>query len=72
MASYVFENKPSVIVVNETWFSKEIHDNEVLPNNSYKIYRFGLDRSLKTHPYDENNPKKIQTKWRWSYDCYPL
>ena len=56
--SYVFENKPSVIAVNETWFNKEVHDNEVLPNNSYKIYR--LDRSLKTHPFDENNPKKIR------------
>ena len=56
--SYVFENKPSIIVVNETWFTNEIHDNEILPNNSYKIYR--LDRSLKTHPYDENNPKKFR------------
>ena len=56
--SYVFENKPSIIVVNETWFTNEIHDNEILPNNSYKIYC--LDRSLQTHPYDENNPKRFR------------
>lgn len=56
--SYIFEHKPSIVVLNETWFTKDIHDNEVFPSNSYKVFR--LDRSNKTHPFDENNPKKIE------------
>ena len=56
--AYVFKNKPDVVVVNETWFTKDVHDNEIFPNSSYKVFR--LDRSAKTHPYDENNPSKFR------------
>ena len=56
--SYIFEKKTGVVVLNETWLSKGIKDNEIFPNESYKVFR--LDRSLDTHPYDPANPKKYR------------
>ena len=58
--SYVFENKPCLVVLNETWLSKDHLDNEIFPNDSYRCYR--LDRSLKTHPMDPNNKNKFKTR----------
>ena len=46
------------MVLNETWFNKEVKDNEVFPNVSYKVFR--LDRSEKSHPFDASNPTKYR------------
>ena len=56
--SYVYENKPDIIIINETWLKKSIHSNEILSDQSYKIFR--LDRSQKTHPIDINDPDKYR------------
>ena len=58
--SYVFENKPCLVVLNETWLSKDHLDNEIFPNDSYRCFR--LDRSLKTHPMDPSNKDKFKTR----------
>ena len=56
--SYVYENRPDIIIINETWLKKSIHSNEILSDQSYKIFR--LDRSQKTHPIDINNPDRYK------------
>ena len=58
--AYVFENKPSLIVLNETWLTKDHLDNEIFPNDSYRCYR--LDRTLKSHPMDPANKDKYKTR----------
>ena len=58
--SHVFKNKPDIIILNETWFCKDIKDNEILPSEFYKIFR--LDRSRKSHPIDINDPNKYKEK----------
>ena len=55
---YLFHEKPDVVVLNETWLKETILDSEIFPNNSYKVFR--LDRSLKSHPYCENDPNKFK------------
>jgi hypothetical protein len=47
---FAYQNKPDIIVLNETWLKSSIHDNEILSPDLYKIFR--LDRSMKTHPPD--------------------
>ena len=54
---FLYTHAPDVVVLNETWLKKSIHDNEILPPN-YKIFR--LDRSLSTHPWDPTQPKKYR------------
>ena len=49
-----------MVILNETWLSNEHFDNEIFPNNSYKVFR--LDRSLKSHPYDPLNPQKFRKR----------
>ena len=49
---FLYTHAPDVVVLNETWLKKSIHDNEILPPN-YKIFR--LDRSLSTHGNDSKN-----------------
>ena len=58
--SKVFEDKPDVIVLTETWLSKEHFNSEILPDALYKIYR--KDRSKRSHPPDPNNHKKFREK----------
>ena len=58
--SKVFKDKPDVIILTETWLSKEHLNSEILPDDSYKIYR--RDRSKRTHPPDPDNPKKFRSK----------
>ena len=66
--AYIFQHKPDIIILNETWLMKNINSSEIFPNNSYKVFR--ADRSNKTHPFDANNPKKNSKKWWWcSYSC---
>ena len=54
----IYSNKYDVVVLNETWLKSSIHNNEILSDTSYKIFR--LDRSVKTHPPDASDPKKFR------------
>ena len=58
--SKVFEYKPDMIILTETWLSKEHIDNEILPDSNYKIFR--KDRSKRSHPPDPHNNKKFRPK----------
>ena len=57
--SYVYEHKPEIIILNETWLKPTIHDNEILDTQMYKIFR--RDRSVISHPPDSNDPKKFKS-----------
>ena len=50
--------KPSVLVLNETWLKSSINDEEIIEGNNYKIFR--LDRTNKSHPLDPMNPSKFR------------
>ena len=65
--TYIFEHKPSMIVLTETWLCKEHNNNEIFPSESYTCFR--LDRSPKTHPPDPNDPKNSKKRW-WSLNCH--
>ena len=54
---FLYTNKPDIVILNETWLKKSILDSEILPSG-YKIFR--MDRSLKTHPWDPERPKKFR------------
>ena len=56
--SYVFQNFPDIILLNETWLKKSINSKEIIPGDSYKIFR--RDRSCLSHPPDPKNPKKFR------------
>ena len=58
--SRVFEYKPDMIILTETWLSKEHLDNEILPDTNYKIFR--KDRSKRSHPPDAHNNKRFRSK----------
>ena len=55
---YVYTNNPDIIILNETWLKSSINDEEILPSNSYKIFR--RDRTIFSHPPDLNNPLKFR------------
>ena len=54
---FLYTNKPDILIFNKTWLKNSIIDNEILPD-SYKVFR--LDRSIATHPWDSNQPKKFR------------
>ena len=56
----VYNKKPDVVILNETWLTKQHLDNEIFPNDTYKIFR--LDRCKRTHPPDQCNPDKFKVK----------
>ena len=56
--TYIMDKKPDIVILNETWLSKNINDNEILPSQSYKVFR--LDRTQKSHPMDPNDPNKYR------------
>ena len=58
--AYVYENKPGIVLLTETWLTKEHLDNEIFPNDTYRCFR--LDRTAKSHPPDERNKKKFREK----------
>ena len=58
LQAHVYENKPAVIVLNETWLKSSISDNEIFPDNCYKVFR--NDRSQWSHPRDPTNPNKFR------------
>ena len=37
--TYLSSEKPGIIILNETWLKKYILDNEIIYNQSYKIFR---------------------------------
>ena len=43
LQSYLYNTKPEVMIVNETWLNEHIHSNEIVDENFYRIFR--LDRS---------------------------
>ena len=57
---HVYENKPGLVLLTETWLTKEHLNNEIFPNDSYRCYR--LDRTAKTHPPDPLNKTKFREK----------
>ena len=58
LQSYVSKFKPDIVILNETWLKSSILDAEIFPNNSYKVFR--QDRSAKSHPIDDKNPRKYK------------
>ena len=60
MSCILYQTKPDIIILNETWLAKEHNDAELFPNNTHKVFR--LDRSSRTHPPDPSNPKKFRKK----------
>ena len=58
--TYVYENKPGLVLLTETWLTKEHLDNEIFPKDTYRCFR--LDRSAKSHPPDPMNKKKFREK----------
>ena len=60
LQSKIYKDKPDVIVLTETWLSREHLDNEIFPDNIYKVYR--RDRSKHSHPPDPDNSNKFRRK----------
>ena len=58
--SYVYENNPGLILLTETWLTKEHLDNEIFPNDTYRCFR--LDRTARTHPPDPLDKTKFRKK----------
>ena len=56
--SLAYKASPDVLILNETWLKPSINDNEILSPHAYKIFR--LDRSPKSHPLDQDHPKKFR------------
>ena len=56
--AYIHEKNPDIIVLNETWLKNTILDEEIFPNNKYKIMRG--DRTEGSHPPDLSNPEKFR------------
>ena len=38
--TYIFDKKPDIIVLNETWLVKNLNDSEIFPNESYKAVSY--------------------------------
>ena len=56
--SYINNNKPDIIMLNETWLKKCVDDHEVIKERTFTIYR--NDRNQVSHPSDPNNPNKFR------------
>ena len=56
--TYISQNRPDIVILNETWLKKCIHNHEIIKDKSYEIFR--NDRSQTTHPPDPNDPKKFR------------
>ena len=54
---YIYSHKIDVVILNETWFKRKINSSALFPKD-YKVFR--LDRSLKTHPFDPDNPLRFR------------
>ncbi len=51
--AHLYDTKPDLIILNETWLKRSIKDHEVIQNSNYDVYR--NDRSQVTHPADPSN-----------------
>ena len=58
MHKCIYESEPDIIILNETWLKPSILNNEIMPNNLYKVFR--CDRSNYNHPMDPSNPNKFR------------
>ena len=56
--TYINNNKPDIIMLNETWLKQYVNNNEVIEDPNYKIFR--NDRSSLSHPADPNNASKFK------------
>ena len=56
--AFIHDKKPDIIVFNETWLRNTILDQEILPDDQYKMFR--RDRSNESHPPDLDNPQKFR------------
>ena len=56
--AYIYDKCPDIVVLNETWLKNSILDGEILPSDSYKIFR--KDRTHFSHPPDPDNPLKFK------------
>ena len=54
---YINNNKPDIIMLNETSLKKCIDDHEVIKDRNFTIYN--NDRTQVSHPFDSNNPNKF-------------
>ena len=57
LQGYIFNHKPDIVILNETWLKKNILNSEIF-HKVYKVSR--IDRTGKTHPWDPNRPKKFR------------
>ena len=56
--AYVYDKRPDIIILNETWLKKSILDGEILPCDKYKTFRW--DRTEDSHPPDPENPSRYK------------
>ena len=56
--AYIFQNTPDIVILNETWLKSCINDKEIIPGDTYKIFR--KDRSCLSHPPDPQNSNKFK------------
>ena len=56
--AYIKNNRPYVIMLNETWLKKCVDDHEIIRDKNFNIYR--NDRTQASHPSDPNNPNKFR------------
>ena len=55
---HIEQNKPDILILNETWLCGAIKSKEVIFNSNYEVFR--NDRSQISHPPDPNNPNKFR------------
>ena len=56
--AYIFQNTPDIVILNETWLKSYLNDKEIIPGDTYKIFR--KDRSCLSHPPDPQNSNKFK------------
>ena len=57
LQSHIYKEEYDIIILNETWLTKNIHSNEILSSNGYNIFREDGSSSSTTQPMD---PEIIQ------------
>ena len=56
--AYIKNNRPDVIMLNETWLKKCVDDHEIIRDKNFNIYR--NNRTQASHLSDPNNPNKFK------------
>ena len=70
LKTYMHNEKPDLVILNETWLKKSILNGELFTDNMYDTYR--NDRSSLSHPLDSNNPNKFKKNGGVSLLLYGL